>query len=200
METGPPDALLGAAKGGDPTALGSLLQGMRPYVKVLTRAAHRGCLTGRLDESDLVQDAMLEVTRSFDRFEGASVPEFIGWLRRVVSRSVGHNVRRLLDAKKRNPDGRECVPVWEQLPGHQAAPDELADSREQSVRVAVALDLLSADMREVVVLRLVDDQPHAEIARRIGRTEQATRMLFVRSVRRLRELMPGVDAPSGDPS
>lgn len=59
------------------------------------------------------------------------------------------------------------------------------------------MDLLPADMREVV-LRLVDDLPHAEIARRIGRTEQATRMLLVRSVRRLREMTPA-DHPPAEP-
>jgi DNA-directed RNA polymerase specialized sigma24 family protein len=86
MSAAEPQTLLQRARAGDGDALGTLLDRFRPYARLLVRSLRRGRVPGRLDDSDLIQDAFLEADRSIGRFEGASLPEFIGWLRAVVLR------------------------------------------------------------------------------------------------------------------
>lgn len=180
---------MGAAKSGDRSALGQLLQQLRPYVRVLARAAHRGALSRQVDDSDLVQDAMVEVSRSFDRFQGDVLPEFLAWLRQVVSNTVHKTIRHSLGTQKRNAG--DVVELNSDGPAGLASeqPDRKAEVREEAARVAAGLESLPDDMRRVLVMRLVDGQPHAAIAEELGRTESAVRMLFVRSVRRLQEIL-----------
>jgi DNA-directed RNA polymerase specialized sigma24 family protein len=42
-------------------------------------------------------------------------------------------------------------------------------------------------MQQVILGRFVEDQPHAVLAERLGRSEAAVRMLYLRALRRLRE-------------
>src|SRR5258708_220876 len=93
-------ATLERAARGDPQALGELLHSLRPYVRFLVRAVRQGRLSNRLDDSDLIQDALIEVHRSFDRFNGHTLAELLAWLRSIVVRTAGHTMRGHLDAAK----------------------------------------------------------------------------------------------------
>ncbi len=53
-----------------------------------------------------------------------------------------------------------------------------------------ALAQLPEEVQQVVVYRLVDDLSHDEIARRLGRSSAAVRMLYLRAIRRLRATCP----------
>jgi hypothetical protein len=66
-------AALDRARAGSTEALGELLGNLRPYVRLLVRTQRRGQLPARLDDSDLIQDALLEAHRSFAAFEGRTV-------------------------------------------------------------------------------------------------------------------------------
>lgn len=181
--------LLSQARDGDRDSFGRLLESVRPYIRVLARGTHRGALLNKVDDSDLVQDAMVEVTKSFHRFRGEAVPEFLAWVREIVAHTVHNSVRHVIGTQKRNPGpvGPRVDP--ESIPGHEVPPERAAVLREESARVAAAIERLPADMQQVLLMRLVDDVPHAAVAAELGRTEQAVRMLFVRAVRRLQELV-----------
>ena len=53
-------AELTAARRGDAAALGRLLDGFRPYLRMLVRAVRRHGLEARLDDSDQIQDTLLD--------------------------------------------------------------------------------------------------------------------------------------------
>lgn len=181
--------LLAEAKKGNKHSLGQLMQLLRPYVRVLARAAHGGRLVRQADDSDLVQEAMVEVTRSFERFEGVVVPEFLAWLRQVVANTVHKTIRTTIGTKKRNPGPLFPIEAEGAEASSRDQPDYRAEVREESARVAVAMEQLPDEMRQVLVMRLVDGRPHAEIAVELGKTDSAVRMLFVRSVRRLQRIL-----------
>jgi RNA polymerase sigma-70 factor (ECF subfamily) len=183
--------LLAEAKQGNRQSLGQLLQLLRPYVRVLARAAHGGRLDGRADDSDLIQEAHFEVVRSFDRFEGIVVPEFLAWLRQVVANTVHKSIRASIGTKKRNPGILVTVQDEDAEASSRDQPERRAEVREESARVALAMERLPDDMRQVLVMRLVDGRSHAEVAGELGRTDAAVRMLFVRAVRRLQEILAG---------
>lgn len=189
MERQSSQRLLNQARAGDRDALGRLMQQLRPYVRVLARGTHRGALAGRADDSDLIQDAMVEVTRSFHGFRGAEVPEFLAWLKSVVAHTVHHSIRELVGTQKRNSVAINRSLDPDDVAGDAASPDRLAEVREESARLAATVERLPHDLQQVLLLRLVDNLPHAAIASRLGRTEAACRMAFLRAVRRLQELM-----------
>jgi RNA polymerase sigma-70 factor (ECF subfamily) len=58
-----------------------------------------------------------------------------------------------------------------------------------SVVLANALAELSDEQREVIVLRSLEERDWPDVARRMGRTPGALRMVWVRALRRLRPLI-----------
>ena len=55
------------------------------------------------------------------------------------------------------------------------SPSQQAAQHEQQVVLADMLNELSADYREVIILRNLEELPHSEVAQRMGRTEGAVR-------------------------
>jgi RNA polymerase sigma-70 factor (ECF subfamily) len=174
---------------GDPQALGPLLDSLRPYVRLLVRTLRDPQVQARVGESDLIQDAMLEIHRSFAAFHGNSVGELIGWLRPIVLRSTAHVLRRHRAARKRSVALEETgSDLTANTADRGTSPSEQVIRLEQASRLAEALDRLPDDMREVLLARHADDEPHAVIAERMGRSEGAIRVLYTRALQRLREL------------
>jgi RNA polymerase sigma-70 factor (ECF subfamily) len=71
------------------------------------------------------------------------------------------------------------------LANRQDSPSSRARKREQSVLLADALARLGPDDREVITLRNLLELEWEEVARRMGRSADAVRMLWTRAVRRL---------------
>jgi RNA polymerase sigma-70 factor (ECF subfamily) len=81
----------------------------------------------------------------------------------------------------------------------QALQEALADSgpspsgqavrRERAVLLADALESLTAEQREVVVVRHVEQIPIPEIAARIGKSTAAVEMLWLRAVKKLNAIL-----------
>lgn len=175
---------LAAAKGGDPGALNALFAAFRPYARVLVRGLVGRVLRQAVDESDLIQDALLQAARSFSHFRGSSVPEFTAWLRKVVLRTA----RRALFANQhRAEEEGEASLCDEELASHDPGPEAVAAHRELAVQMAGLVACLPEDMQRVILERVQDGRPHAEIARRMGRSSAAIRMLYLRALRQLRE-------------
>jgi RNA polymerase sigma-70 factor (ECF subfamily) len=180
-------AALDNARRGDSAALGALLESFRPYVRVLVRGLDAQRLQARLDESDLVQDALLEAHREFPHFRGPGPPELTAWLRQIVLRTVGHALRAHLGAERRDLRREQPLDGRGEPAAPVPTPGEQAIRAEQAARLAEALARLPEDMQQVLLGRHMDDLPYAELAGRLGRSEGAVRVLYTRALRRLRE-------------
>jgi RNA polymerase sigma-70 factor (ECF subfamily) len=180
-------AALDSARRGDAAALGALLESLRPYVRVLVRGLDAERLQARLDESDLVQDALLEAHQEFPHFRGASSPELTAWLRQIVLRTVGHALRSHLGAERRDLRREQPLEDAGEPAGGEQSPVEQAVRAEQAARLAEALARLPEDMQQVILGRHLDDLPYAELAGRLGRSEAAVRVMYTRALRRLRQ-------------
>jgi RNA polymerase sigma-70 factor (ECF subfamily) len=180
---------LDKARHGDVQALGDLLESFRPYARVIVQALHDNRLQAHLDDSDLIQDALLEAHRGFPQFRGTVVAELVVWLRQIIIRSAGRTLRGFADTAKRDLNREQGVADLGALPASNGmSPSALAIRHEQAARMAEALTQLPDDMQQVLFGRHLDDLSHAAIAQRLGRTEHACRMLYLRALRRLREL------------
>ncbi len=190
MDADERQAVLEQARGGDAQAVGTLLEGYRPYVRVLVRAFKDERLQGKVGESDLIQDALLEAHRCFASFQGSTPAELAAWLRQIVIRSVGHTIRGFLGTEKRDVAREQAMAGFAQLLARSGStPSAVAIRHEQAARMAAALAQLPDDMQQVLLGRHVDNLSHAEIAAKLGRTEAATRVLYTRALRKLREVL-----------
>jgi RNA polymerase sigma-70 factor (ECF subfamily) len=189
MDAAQRQACLDRARGGDAHAWGRLLEAFRPYVRVIVHAQQDRRLRPRLDDSDLVQDALVEAHRVFATFRGTTVAELAGWLRTIVRRSIADAAREHLGAGKRARSREQPLDgVGDLAGGSGSSPSAQAIRHEQAARMAEALTQLSDDMQQVLLGRHVEDLPYAVLAERLGRSEGAVRVLYFRALRKLREL------------
>ena len=188
-------ALLAEARGGCPGALGDLLEPLRP---LLLRIANEGLdshLRAKGGGSDLVQQSFLEAQRDFADFRGGSPEELVGWLRHILQFNLLDFARHYHGAEKRAV-GRECAvaaEAGERLFSADPSPSSVASFNEQVERARRAVEMLSAEQRLAVRLRHEEGLPFAEIARALGRSEEAARKVWARAIDELRVYLRGAD-------
>jgi RNA polymerase sigma-70 factor (ECF subfamily) len=195
------EQLLAEARGGRRESLGRALELNRTYLTLLARTQIDLHLQGRLDASDVVQQTFLDACRDFDHFRGSSPGEWVAWLRKILIFNLARVVQRQVVAQKRST--RREVSLEQQvavmdrssgrfetaLVGRSNSPSSQAQRSERAARVADQLARLSSDYREVLVLRNLEGLPFSEVAGRMGRSAGAVRILWVRAVDQLRQLL-----------
>jgi RNA polymerase sigma-70 factor (ECF subfamily) len=190
--------LLAKARAGDVAARDRLFAHCRDYLGLAARARVEASLRAKVDASDLVQQTLLEAHRGFTKFQGATEAEWLAWLRRILEHNAADFVRRYRSTGKRQV-GRE-VPLARDgssaagCPEPAAAgetPSAAAVRNEDELYLAAALGQLSADHREVILLRNLQRLPFDEVARRMNRSRPAAQMLWMRAIQKLQEVMGG---------
>lgn len=191
------DHLFQGARTGDEAARGALLESYRSYLRLLARIEIGRRLQGKLDPSDLVQDAFLDVHRNFHLFKGTSEPEFASWLRQILAARVCNLVRHYFGTQARDVRlEREVAANLDnssQMLAHGLAasissPSQQAVQREQTSLLADALEKLPPDYRDVLVLRHVESLSFGDVASRMGRSLDSVEKLWVRALVKLREI------------
>jgi RNA polymerase sigma-70 factor (ECF subfamily) len=135
-------------------------------VRVHTRHVYALCyrFTGSASEAqDLTQEVFMRVFRSLKSFHSAE-GSFGTWLARVTRNLLIDNYRRT--RQERVTDSiEEQLPMLEQEgPGVVARPDQALAGREASEILQVALQRLSPELREAVILRDLQEMEYREIA------------------------------------
>jgi RNA polymerase sigma-70 factor (ECF subfamily) len=185
MNTHERQQLLSQARQGNADALGTLLHGYRPYVRVLIRGARSIHLQTRLDDSDLVQTALLEAVRGFSHFRGQSPAEFTAWLRQITLRTMTHSLREHAGSACRDVHREQGLAI-EPIDASPTPAEALAQA-DLAARMASALARLPDDMQSVLLGRHAEDVSYAILAERLGKSEGAVRVLYTRAIRRLRQ-------------
>src|SRR5438132_13021190 len=96
------EQLLRRALQGDRDALGRVLERHRAYLVVLARFQIGRRLQGKVDASDVVQEAFLGACRDFPQFRGSTETEFIGWLRQILASLLANLVRHYQGTQRRD--------------------------------------------------------------------------------------------------
>jgi len=74
----------------------------------------------------------------------------------------------------------------------------VVEGREELRLVIRKLDELPEDRREALIMRFALGMSNREIARALGRTDGATKVLIHRALKQLEERMAAADRPPGD--
>jgi RNA polymerase sigma-70 factor (ECF subfamily) len=194
----PTHALLDRARGGDDAALGRLLESYSNYLTLLARVQIGRRIQGKVDAGDVVQEVFLEAHRQIANFRGTSEGELVAWLRKILAGQLALTLRRYLGTKGRDVNlerelGAQLDQSSQAMDGGFVAststPSQHVSRREQAVLLADALGKLPPDYREVIVLRHLEALPFAEVASRMGRSEDSVQKLWVRALASLRRSM-----------
>lgn len=162
-------------------------------------------LRPKVAPSDLVQQTVLEAYLGAARFEGNSLEEVYGWLRRILRNNVHDAVRHFRDCQAR--DVRRERPIEELVATDrddpalrgESGPDAAAMRREEDAVLDRALDLLPSLHVRVIRLRCREDLTWNEIGREVGCTGDAVRKIWGRSILRLQEVLAERGGRDGEP-
>ncbi len=133
------------------------------------------------DAEDLVQETFLRWHRAPRR--DVVSPE--AWLVSVVTRLAIDRLRRRATEREAYPGPWLPEPVGRDRP--VPSPDRHAElASDLSMAFLVLLERLAPEERAAFLLREVFDNPYADIARVLGKTEEATRQTVHRARRRVR--------------
>ncbi|MBX3159936.1 MAG: sigma-70 family RNA polymerase sigma factor [Deltaproteobacteria bacterium] len=149
------NALVNAAKAGDPRAFDALV--VRYRKRIFALALH---VSGSSSEADdIVQDVFLKAYRKLAEFEGRS--QFFTWVYRMtVNRAL--NARR--DRTRRGEDGEDPRLELAVAVDARSNPSRAAELRQNYARLLRALDALPAEMRTTVILVSLQGMSHGEVA------------------------------------
>lgn len=151
-------ALLERAQAGDSQAAGELL--MR-YEGPLLRYSQRMCGHPQ-DAEDVLQDSLLSAVRNLDGFRGDA--KLSTWLFTIV-RSYCLKKRRRGKFAPRHVQSLTEAPA---IPDGAAEPESTLAGREVQAAIGEAIQALSEDNREIVLLRDVEGLSAAEVADVLG--------------------------------
>jgi RNA polymerase sigma-70 factor (ECF subfamily) len=176
------------------------LERFRVYLRVLAGLQLEPRLRGKLDPSDMVQQALLRAHQAADQFRGRTEAELGAWLRQILARTMANAARDFARARRdvalersleaRLHDSSARLEAW--LVAQTPSPSQQAEHNEQVVRLTEALARLPEVQREVLLLKHCQGWSLADIGRQLGKTQPAVASLLRRGLKQLREQLADI--------
>jgi RNA polymerase sigma-70 factor (ECF subfamily) len=200
------DELLRRVARGDAAAENQLLARHRGRLAQMVHARMDPRVRARVDPSDVVQETLAAASQKMQTYLAERPLPFYPWLRQIAWEKLVHLHERHLAGKRsvtreqRAQAGlsdQSAIQLAEQLVGMKSSPSTAAVRRELRERVQQALAALSADDRELLLQRYVEQMSSKEIGAVLGITEAAVNMRHMRALERMRRLLAS-DIAEGD--
>jgi RNA polymerase sigma-70 factor (ECF subfamily) len=198
--------ILNRAAEGDLAPWGELLQRLRDRLRRMVVLRLDSRLQGRVDPSDVIQEAFIDATRRVGDYAAETSPmPFYLWLRFLVGQAILEQHRRHLGALARDA-GREVslyrgpmpeatsAAIVAHLLGRQTSPSQAAIRAERKIRLQSALNQMDPIDREVLVLRHYEQLSNGEVATVLDLDKSAASKRYARALVRLKDIlsaMPG---------
>ena len=180
---------------GDREALERLLARHRPALHDFVEFHLDPRLRARVDPSDVVQDAQMEVVRRMDDFLANRPMPFRIWLRkktyeRLLNLRRDHltRARRSVSREMAWPD-RSSLLLARPLLAGGSSPSQQLEARELAEKLSHAVACLADTDREILMMRHAEDLPFQEIACPLDIEPGAARKRFGRALIRLQKLL-----------
>ena len=185
--------LLPAARSGCSESLGLLLQACQRYLLSVARREIDPGLIPKGGASDVVQETFLEAQRDFDQFRGVSEAELLAWLRKLLLNNLASFARRYRATARRSIRREVALgngtmeADW--LPETtRVSPEQLVVENEEVQYLRVLITRLPVDYARILTL-WYEEHSFEEIGVSMERSTNAARMLWMRAIERLRELV-----------
>jgi RNA polymerase sigma-70 factor (ECF subfamily) len=208
VRSGDNNDLLGQAQAGDQHALGELFSRYRDRLRQMLHVRLDRRLQGRIDPSDVLQEAFLDVSKRLGEYaQNPDVPFYL-WLRYLTGQKLVDLHRYHLGVKMRNA-GQEVslyrgalpqassISLAAQLLGRLTSASRAAMRAETQIRVQEALNSMDAMDREVLTLRHFEMLSNDETAQVLGLTKTAASNRYLRALKRLKGVLSAVPGWEG---
>jgi len=192
MEGGSSTGVLRQALAGSDEALERLYGRYAPRLLAFIRLKMGRGLRARLESGDILQATFLKSFQHLDDFEGADGRSMLGWLMRIAE----HEIRDRADfhqRQQRDLNREEDAAGRDDLAARSRSVLSRMILDERAARVDEALASLSEPHRQVILLRTFEELTFPQIARELGRSEDASRMLFARAMTALTMALSELD-------
>src|ERR1700741_2094231 len=144
------------------------------------------------DAEDVTEQTFLQAYRHFERaLREANGRPLRPWLIRIAHNLAANFYR---DRSRKPESGIEDA-------GMISAPhttESLGEGREQLKAILDGVQHLPDDRREALIMRFALGMDNREIARALGRSDGATKVLIHRAIRQLEEIVGGAEASPAD--
>ena len=172
------DVALGAARRGDEAGLSAVYGLLGGRVAEFLRAR------GAWDADGLTNEVFLAAFTGMAEFRG-DADAFRGWVYTIARNKAIDDARK----RARRPEvvAGDAEPLT--VPSRHVVDDVFVHIEREWI--AEQLSDLTADQRDVVVLRLIDDLSVRDVAEILDKPEEAVRSLQYRAIRQLRKKLVG---------
>jgi RNA polymerase sigma-70 factor (ECF subfamily) len=192
--------LIERAANGDEAALSELMDLHRSRLKKMIRVRLNRQLHGRVDDSDIVQDAYLEAARRLpDYLKDPQAPFFL-WLRRITFQRLIDVHRRHLGTRAR--DARLEIALYRgrlprvssmslaaQLVGRLTSPSVAVANAEARLALQEGLNQMDDMDREILSLRHFEQLSNVEAAQELEIEPKTASKRYTRSLGRLKKIL-----------
>jgi len=176
----------------------------RPALRLLARSQLGVRFRRALDDSDIVQQTLLEAHAKKSTIRGKSDAERFAWLRRVLTTTILDHVRKHTRGKRsveKEVDleaqvRRSALRADQWLTDRSSSPSQRAERNEQLQSLATALQALPDAQREAIELYHLQGCTLPEVARLLNRTGPSVAGLIHRGLKQLRQVMKVEDSLS----
>ena len=191
--------LVRQAVAGDRAAMDELLGRHRERLRRMVAVRLDPRLSARADPSDVVQETLAEASQQLSQYYEQRALPFYAWLRALAWQRLVKLYRQHVVAQRRSV-GREqadvpdlsddsAMDLAERVAADISSPSEHLARVDRQQRVRAALNQLSPQDREIIVMRHLEELQVDEIAAILGISAGAVKMRRMRAFERLRAIL-----------
>ena len=190
----------GESAGGSQAALDRLYERCMPRLLSYIRLKLGRGLRERLESRDILQATLLKSFQRLDQFRGRDGRSLMAWLAKIAEREIAdradYHRRQRRDAGRESPLDEAGEPsVSPELTAHVRSVLSQVILNQRLEQLEKAIDSLSEAHRDIILLRKFEDLSFAEISSRLGKSEDACRMLLARALTSLTLKLEGPERP-----
>jgi RNA polymerase sigma-70 factor, ECF subfamily len=197
------EQLIRLAGEGDLRSVAELFDRYRKRLRQMVRLRLDRRLQGRVDPSDVLQEAYLDVVQQLPHFMCKREMPFFLWLRLVTGQRMMRLHREHLGAAMRDA-GREVslykgalpqassVSLAAQLLGRYTPASQAVSRAEVQIQIQTALNGMDAMDREIIALRHFEELSNAEVAEVLGLDKSTVSKRYIRALKRLQVVLEDI--------
>ncbi len=174
-------ALIERARAGSGSALESLYARCAGKLLPLIRLRMGRSLRSELESQDVLQAVLLKSFQRIGQFEGRATGSLMAWMARIAENEIrdraDYQGRQRRDAARRVP-----LDEAEELPQPLRSALSQVIVTEETEHLERALESLPAGQCEIILLRQFEELTFPEISARLGKSQDACRMMFARAM------------------
>jgi RNA polymerase sigma-70 factor (ECF subfamily) len=192
------DPVVERAAQGDVAAFAEVFERYRPRLKRMVKLRLDRRLYGRLDASDVLQEAYVDLAQRLPEYSAQRNYPFYLWMRLVTGQRLAQCHRQHLGTAMRNADldvslYRGALPqastmfLASQLLGRFTSASEKVGKAEIQIKLQETLNAMDPTDREVLALRHFEELSNEESAQVLDISPAAASKRYIRALRRLKD-------------